>query len=66
MAEYVYRGDKQTSTELKGKLCSAVRRNNGKCIRGKNGTMLVDFDGKRAVVIGRMLRKIKPVPDSRE
>jgi hypothetical protein len=33
-------------------------RINGKCIRGKNGSMLVRFeDGKTHVITGRLLRK---------
>jgi hypothetical protein len=56
-ADYTYRGDKQTSQELKGALCSAIRRRDGKCIRGRNGAMLVSFAGKATVVIGRLLRK---------
>lgn len=57
-AEYIYLGDKQTAPSLKGKTCAAVRRPDGKCIRGKNGTMLVQFNGEPHVVIGRLLRKI--------
>lgn len=59
MNEYVYLGDRFTDPELKGKPCKAVRRDSGKCIRGKNGSMLVSFDGNKTVVIGRLLRKIK-------
>jgi hypothetical protein len=55
---YKYLGDKYTSPELKGATCTAVRRPNGKCIRGKNGSMLVDFNGVHHVIIGRLLRKI--------
>lgn len=54
---YIYRGDRQTSPSLKGRACTALRRPDGKCIRGKNGTMLVSFNGKPTVVIGRLLRK---------
>jgi hypothetical protein len=55
--EYVYLGDRNTSSQLKKANCNAVRRN-GKCIRGKNGSMLVQFeDGKMHVVMGRLLRK---------
>lgn len=54
---YRYLGDKFTSPELKGGLCKAVRRADGKCIRGKNGSMLVEFEFGKAVVIGRLLRK---------
>jgi hypothetical protein len=57
---YRYLGDRFTDPALKGQLCDAVRRPDGKCIRGRNGSMLVVFEsGQRAVVIGRLLRKIK-------
>lgn len=55
---YKYLGDRLTDPGLKGKECSAVHRPDGKCIRGKNGSMLVEFNGTRAVVIARLLRKI--------
>ena len=58
--EYKYLGDRLTSADLKGKLCQAVRSNQ-KCIRGRNGNMLVEFsNGKKAVIIARLLRKLKP------
>jgi hypothetical protein len=58
--QYRYMGDRITDTSLKGNTCSAVRRPDGKCIRGPNGSMLVEFTNPRlkAVVIGRLLRKI--------
>lgn len=56
---YRYVGDRLTDPELKGMLCSAVRRPDGKCIRGKNGSMLVQFGQIKVVVLGRLLRKIK-------
>lgn len=60
MTEYIYHGDKLTSPLLRKKECLAVRRDDGKCIRGKNGSMLVHFPGfGDCVVIGRLLRKIK-------
>lgn len=59
MSEYKYLGDRFTDVKFKNKKCIAVRRNNGKCIRGKNGNMLVEFDGVPVVVIARLLRKIK-------
>lgn len=59
MAEYIYRGDRFTDPALKGKQCNAVRRPDGKCIRGKNGNMLVNFDGTEVVVLARQLRKVK-------
>jgi hypothetical protein len=56
--EYVYLGDRNTDAALKKQPCKAVRRSDGKCIRGKNGSMLVQFgDGKKYVVMGRLLRK---------
>ena len=54
---YIYLGDRLTSPDLKGRICQAVRREDGKCIRGKNGSMLVTFDDIPYVVIGRLLRK---------
>jgi hypothetical protein len=57
--EYTYRGDKLTDPRLKGQPCSAVRRPDGKCIRGKNGNMLVRFArSETVVVLGRQLKKI--------
>ena len=32
-------------------------RPNGKCIRGKNGNMLVRFGDEKMVVLGRRLRR---------
>lgn len=58
--EYIYLGDRLTRQDLRRMTCRAVRRFNGKCIRGKNGNMLVEFDGVgKCVVLGRLLRKIK-------
>lgn len=56
---YIYLGDRLTMIGLRGAKCKAVRRKDGKCIRGKNGTMLVDFGHRQDIVIGRLLRKIK-------
>lgn len=56
---YKYLGDRLTEPRLKDAQCVAVRRSDGKCIRGKNGTMLVEFETEKHVVIGRLLRKIK-------
>jgi hypothetical protein len=58
-AEYQYLGDKHTDPALKGASCRAVRRPDGKCIRGKNGSMLVEFNAGKHVVMGRLLRKKK-------
>lgn len=57
--EYIYLGDRNTEASLRRQPCSAVRRN-GKCIRGKNGSMLVEFENrKQRVIVGRLLRKMK-------
>ncbi|MBO0947319.1 hypothetical protein [Fibrella forsythiae] len=59
MTRYKYLGDRYTDEVLKGATCTAVRDERGKCIRGRNGSMLVRFDsGLVANVIGRLLRKI--------
>lgn len=58
--EYIYLGDRLTRPELRRKPCRAVRCSNDKCIRGRNGNMLVEFDNVgKCVVLGRLLRKIK-------
>jgi len=59
MIEYRYLGDRITDVSLKGQTCTAVRRGD-KCIRGANGSMLVEFINPRVrvVVIGRLLRRI--------
>jgi hypothetical protein len=57
--DYIYRGDRLTSPDLKGKQCQAMRTAAGKCIRGKNSNMLVRFEsGAVHVVLARKLRKI--------
>lgn len=56
---YIYKGDRLTGIDLKGQPCSAVHRSDGKCIRGRNGNMLVQFAGKKVVVPARHLRKAK-------
>lgn len=54
--DYVYLGDRLTDEALRGMRCSAVRRSDGKCVRGRNGSMLViDEQGMRHVVIGHRL-----------
>ena len=56
--EYVYLGDRNTDPQLKNRPCNAVRRADGKCIRGRNGSMLVLFeDGRLMVIVARLLRK---------
>ena len=56
---YKYLGDKFSSKDLKGTFCFAVNRTDGKCIRGKNGNMLVEFNGRKTVVVARLLRKLR-------
>lgn len=59
--EYRYLGDRHTDPALRQGACRAVRRADGKCIRGRNGSMLVRFEtGALCVVMGRLLRKIRP------
>lgn len=54
---YTYRGDRLTTAALRGLQCDPVRRADGKCVRGRNGNMLVvDAQGRRYVVPGRQLR----------
>jgi hypothetical protein len=57
--EYVYLGDRSTSELYKGQKCKAIRRASGKCIRGRNGNMLVSFNAVKVVVQARLLRKLK-------
>ena len=58
--EYRYMGDRFTDPALKGRKCRAIRTLEGRCLRGKNGNMLVSFDGTPVIVIARLLRKLKP------
>lgn len=52
--DYIYLGDRLTRPELRRMPCRAVRRADGKCIRGRNGNMLVEFDGVgKCVILGR-------------
>ena len=57
---YRYLGDRWTSEKWRGALCEAVRRTDGKCIRGRNGSMLVRFleSGEELIVVARRLRKL--------
>lgn len=58
MNEYIDHGDKLTDIKYKKQPCKAVRVN-GKCIRGKNSNMLVEFaNGDQVVIMARMLRKV--------
>jgi hypothetical protein len=62
MATYTYLGDRMTDPKYKKQQCDAVKRLDGKCIRGRNGNMLVKFvSGDVVNVLGRLLRKIHSV-----
>ena len=56
----MYLGDRSTSVLYRGRKCKAIRRKDGKCLRGKNGSMLVSFDGTEVIVQARLLRILKP------
>ncbi len=57
---YTYIGDRMTDQAYKGRQCKAIKRADGKCIRGRNSNMLVEFDnGEKAVILARLLRKKK-------
>ena len=55
---YLYRGDRYTDNRYKMKPCSPVLSNAGKCIRGKNGNMLVNFVSGTVVILARQLRRL--------
>lgn len=61
---YTYLGDKLTAPELVNRPCRSVIREDGRCIRGRNGSMLVMFDKETAprVVLARRLRKLYQQP----
>jgi hypothetical protein len=60
--QYTYLGDRFTDPKYRRAECNAVRNEKGKCIRGRNGSMLVRFEsGETVVIVGRRLRKIKIV-----
>lgn len=57
--DYIYLGDKLTRNDLKNIECKAVRKPNGRCIRGRNSNMLVELStGEIINVLARRLRKI--------
>jgi hypothetical protein len=59
VSQYVYRGDRLTAEQWRSAVCEAVRDRRGKCVRGRNGNMLVRFrGGGLVVVLARQLRKI--------
>jgi len=55
---YIYRGDRYTDVQYKMQPCLPVLTSTGKCIRGKNGNMLVSFQSGICNVLARQLRRI--------
>jgi hypothetical protein len=55
---YIYRGDRYTDSQYIMQPCSPVLSSTGKCIRGKNGNMLVSFQSGTVVVLARQLRRL--------
>ena len=55
---YIYRGDRYTDFQYKMQPCLPVLTSTGKCIRGKNGNMLVSFQSGTVVVLARQLRRL--------
>ncbi len=55
---YIYRGDRYTDVQYKMKACQPILTSTGKCIRGKNGNMLVSFQSGTVVVLARQLRRL--------
>jgi hypothetical protein len=61
MTTYRYLGDRLarlSGSPLIGQLCRPVHDARGKCMRGRTGTMLVEFATGPAVVLARQLRKV--------
>lgn len=58
LRKYIYLGDRNTDLDLKSRECVAVCAANGKCVRGRNGNMLVEFDAIKHIVVARLLRKV--------
>jgi len=55
---YIYRGDRYTDVQYKMQVCQPVLSSTGKCIRGKNGNMLVSFQSGSCIVLARQLRRL--------
>jgi hypothetical protein len=55
---YIYRGDRYTDVQYKMQPCQPVLTSTGKCIRGKNGNMLVSFQSGICNVLARQLRRL--------
>jgi hypothetical protein len=63
VCEYIYIGNNFTDARYRFAICGALRRSDGKCIRGRNGNMLVSFGGKPVFVVARLLRKTSDQDD---
>lgn len=55
---YLYRGDRYTDSRYRLQPCYPALSNTGKCIRGKNGNMLVSFQPGTVVILARQLRRL--------
>jgi hypothetical protein len=55
---YIYQGDRYTDVKYKMQVCQPVLTSTGKCIRGKNGNMLVSFQSGICNVLARQLRRL--------
>lgn len=55
---YLYRGDRYTDEKYKLQPCLPVLSSAGKCIRGRNGNMLVSFQSGSCIVLARQLRRL--------
>lgn len=55
---YLYRGDRYTDIQYKLQSCYPILSSTGKCIRGKNGNMLVSFQSGTVVILARQLRRL--------
>lgn len=64
--EYIYLGDRLTRPELRRMPCRAVRRSDGKCIRGRNGNMLVEFDGVGKRYFGAIIAENKKITENKK
>jgi hypothetical protein len=59
-ATHLFLGDRWTDPKLRHQPCGTVKRADGRCIRGRNGNILVVLpSGRRVVVPGRRLRKME-------
>lgn len=55
---YLYRGDRYTDSRYRLQPCYPILSNTGKCMRGKNGNMLVSFQSGTVIILARQLRRL--------